>query len=808
MLQSIPNEQKDDAVRLLQLLAYSNEPLGLEEAVDAIAINLTVEPFFDPKYRTPIPSEIILSRSSLVVIERVDQISHNNYREVLQLAHFSVQQYLRSDKVDEGWKHCLSETHAKTSNAKLCLAYCFDLDRYGIEDDGLDYDDEYLNQRPFTNTAARQWTHYAMQVEAQDDQLLTLTREFLLSDKRERARLNWLRLRDTEDHFVPNRNWYTEWFRQSPEKLVPLTIASACGLYHFVKSLLLCDTDPNELCPVWGSALYAASYGGHEDIVRLLLDHGARPNMRAGQGELSIAISSPNSTKRSEIVHALLPYVADVNVCDEVVGLPLVQAAARGDERIIDTLLERGAHVDAVDNQQKNALRVAAGYGDDKIVRKLLEHKANVNSSGNPIGSALSSACYWGHEEVVRTLCNNGANVCQQFDQYRFSNALEATCFLGHEAIFRFLIELFVENSLHLGEGLFDKCLIFACQGGHVEIVRLLLEHKVDVNAPELRLGSPLLTASEFGHEEVVRLLLHHGADVQQAWQSVNRHSGVRALHLACNKGYEGIINLLLHRGADINAQGGDLGTALMFACYRGYERLVELLLLRGADINQVGQAYGTALILACVKRQESVVKILLAHGADLNQAEVSSRSFYNASVSRTPLLHIIAAATPFGHEYELSGNEAAWLRILKILIAAGADLNKADDQGRTPLHYAAVSRSSELTKILVEAGALLDGIDEDGQTSLIAAAEIKATGRVEILLNAGAKTGIQDCDGRTALHHAASNGWLEICTMLVEAGSNVDVVDKHGLTPLQLADREDQTEVVPFLLQNKTASV
>jgi ankyrin repeat protein len=801
MLQSIPEEQKDDAIKLLQLLTYSDEPLDLEEAVDAIAVNFTAEPFFDPKYRTPIPSDIIISCSSLVTIECVHRTSHNDYRQILQLAHFSVQQYLKSDKVYSGWKHCMSETYAKASNAKLCLAYCFELHRFDFGDNGLNHNDEYLKQRPFTYTAATQWTRYAVQVEEQDHQLFALIKDFLLSDKREEARLNWLRLIDSEDHWFPNR----EWSRASPEKLVPLTIASACGLYYSVRSLLLCGTDPNEPCPIWGSALYAASYEGHEDIVRLLLYHGARPNMRSGQGELSSAISYPNSAKRFEIVRALLQHDADVNVCDEFVGLPLVLAAACEDERIVGMLLERGAHVDAIDNKQDTALRRAAFHGYDKIVRKLLEHKADVNSSGRPMGTALISACYWGHEKVVRTLLNNGASVRQQFDyesdDWPYKTALDVVCHRGHGTILRLLFKHYAENSLHLGQDTLNRCFVSACSGGHDKIVKFLLEQKADVNVHDSKYGSPLLTASESGHEKVVRLLLDHGADIHQAWQSANSHAftGARALYLACNKehegtirllldhgadvnarggdldtvlmlacsrGYERIVELLLDHGADVNAQGGDLDTVLMLACSRGYERIVELLLARGANVNQAGEAYGTALILACLQCRETIVEMLLAHGADPNQAEV----FEDSSVSRTPLIRTIAALSPFSDRP--SENEAAWLQILKILIAAGADLNKADDRGRTPLHYAAVSRSSTLTKTLIEAGALLDEVDGRGQTPLLAATKIKAKGHMEVLLDAGAKTDVQDCDGRTALYHAANHGWLEIFIMLVEAGS------------------------------------
>lgn len=805
VLRSIPDEQRDDVIRLLQLLVYSDEPLNLEEAVDAIAVSCTAKPYFDPEYRTPIHSEIIISCASLVMIERISEAPGSHvHREVLQITHFSVQQYLKSENVDPGWKDGLLEEHAMASNAKLCLAYCFELCRFGNDYDGLDGvddDDKYLEDMPFTNTAARQWTQYAMQAKTHDNELDAMIQDFLTSDELEGARFNWLRLKDSEEHLVPDRKWSSEWFRESPEKLVPLTIASACGLYHSVKSLLLCGTDPNEFCPIWGSALYAASWGGHYDIVGLLLEHGARPNMRSGQVELSVTISSPNSTQRSEILHTLLQYDADVNACDEVVGVPLVLAAARGDEEIVNTLLAKGAEVNAVDNQRRSAILVAALNGHNTIVRKLLEHKANINSSVGPNGNALISACMWGHKEVVRTLLENGAVVCQQFDDVKSSrNALEAACWGGDQEIFQTLIE-HATHVEHFNKGTsLNECLRTACDRGHDELVKLLIEYNADVNAQDCRDGNPLVVASESGHAQVVQLLVNYGANVNQTWEDTSTEPSfwVSPLHQACLWGHKEVTKILLDHHADINAQCGRYNTALMAACYYQSEEFVEMLLAHGANINQVGERYGTALIMACVGPRESMVNTLLAHGADFDQAEGYSKNFADSFVRRTPLLHIIEVASPFSDR--LSANQATWLRIIKTLIVAGVDVNKPDDEGQTPLHYAAVSRSSELTEILIKAGALVDSVDESGQTSLIKAAEIKAKGRAEVLLKAGAKTDIQDIDGKTALHHAAEHGWLELCTMLVEAGASHNVLDSQGLTPLQLAEQEDQFEVVTLL--------
>ena len=103
MLDSIPESHRHKATRILQLLAFSKRPLRIEETVDAVAVNPKGEPHFNPKNRMPEPREILRYCSSLVVAVSVkrDSYDENDEGVVLQLAHFSVKEYLTSSRVHE-----------------------------------------------------------------------------------------------------------------------------------------------------------------------------------------------------------------------------------------------------------------------------------------------------------------------------------------------------------------------------------------------------------------------------------------------------------------------------------------------------------------------------------------------------------------------------------------------------------------------------------------------------------------------------------------------------------------------------------
>lgn len=82
-----------------------------------------------------------------------------------------------------------------------------------------------------------------------------------------------------------------------------------------------------------------------------------------------------------------------------------------------------------------------------------------------------------------------------------------------------------------------------------------------------------------------------------------------------------------------------------------------------------------------------------------------------------------------------------------------GADFNKADDYGRTPLHVAASADYSEMVRFLIDRGADVHVASAgEGQTPLHYAAKNEAVQCVKILLAFGADIDARDYKLRSAL--------------------------------------------------------
>ncbi|MCX5924741.1 MAG: ankyrin repeat domain-containing protein [Candidatus Dependentiae bacterium] len=159
------------------------------------------------------------------------------------------------------------------------------------------------------------------------------------------------------------------------------------------------------------------------------------------------------------------------------------------------------------------------------------------------------------------------------------------------------------------------------------------------------------------------------------------------------------------------------------------------------------------------------------------------------------------AAAAKFAslHQAAKAGNVAAVNRML----AAGADVNKADRQGTTVLMIAAKSNHADVVKALIKAGADVNKQDPKGRTALIIALLINSIDIVEELIKAGADVnkGSAVVLG-TALMIASTECSVAIVEMLIKAGAEVDKATQPlGQTALMKAVLWERAEVVRILI-------
>ena len=140
--------------------------------------------------------------------------------------------------------------------------------------------------------------------------------------------------------------------------------------------------------------------------------------------------------------------------------------------------------------------------------------------------------------------------------------------------------------------------------------------------------------------------------------------------------------------------------------------------------------------------------------------------------------------------------------KVLRIISAAGLDVNEQDEFGTTALHEAASHGNPLLVhRLITEAGANVDVLDEDGRTPLHRAAR-HYPNTLQALILAGANVDIADKRGRTPMHVAAPERYgTKAVSLLIDANANVNARDDLGHTPLTLATNKGVAETVTILL-------
>ncbi|KAI9764160.1 MAG: hypothetical protein M1840_008642 [Geoglossum simile] len=403
-------EHSGDALKILQWLAYSARPLQIREVAEVIAVDIEDNPRFDAERRFPEPRDILKICSSLVTI--IEEANDGN--EQVKLAHFSVKEYLVSERIQIGpaCRYSIREAPANISIAEACLAYLLQFEHSNS------LTSRTTQEYPLARYAAWYWTQHARWAGKDASAVHLLIIELFLSKKD--AYANWIRLRDSSKAKSLNVN-------------SPLYYALVAGLVETGKLLLEKGTDVNAQGGYYGNALQAALLNGHDQIVQQLLEKGA--NVNAQGGSFGSVLQAASAGGHDRIVQQLLEKGANVNSQGGYYGNALQAASYGGHDQIVQPLLEKGDNVSSQGGCYGNALQAASYRGHDQIIQTLLEKGADVNAQGGEYGNALQAASYRGHDQIVQQLLEKGADVNAQGGKH--GNALQAASYGGHHQIFQ-----------------------------------------------------------------------------------------------------------------------------------------------------------------------------------------------------------------------------------------------------------------------------------------------------------------------------------------------------------------------------------
>lgn len=209
--------------------------------------------------------------------------------------------------------------------------------------------------------------------------------------------------------------------------------------------------------------LIPAIWRGHTQIIKLLLNAGANPNIRPASplanalnnkeiADLLIAAGADINFKdkdgqtdlmtaavegRVALVKALIAAGANVNIQNNKGRTPLINAALHGKIEVVKVLLEAGANPEIKDDEGYTAIIEPAFAGNLEIVKALLAAKANPNVTVEHGMTALMGAAFNGHKDVVNELLATGAQRdAKDDDGY---SARDYAARKNHEDIFIFL---------------------------------------------------------------------------------------------------------------------------------------------------------------------------------------------------------------------------------------------------------------------------------------------------------------------------------------------------------------------------------
>ena len=526
---------------------------------------------------------------------------------------------------------------------------------------------------------------------------------------------------------------------QGRDGMQPLHWATKLGRYETAK-VLLRHSDVDGKNSQRRTALHLAASGGHQNVVKLLLERKERKeNIDAEDlaGKTALYLAGENG--KADVVQLLINEGADTEKRDAK-GKTALHLVMETEHKNVFNALVRKAAVTAKDSDGRTALHLGAKYGRESWVEQILKR---VQTDANPEDNGTRKDPVTDQKQEVQPEADD--NEKPSPIQKNVSGAVDAlvngkddsgwtplavAAEEGHELVVKLLLEAGAKIEATDNDRVTP--LHRAVGKGHEAVIELLAKGRDALEAKTMEGETAIFWAAKQRNARVVRILLDKGADIE-----ATDNQGATLLHRAAGEGNEALVELLVERGAALEAKTKEGETVIFWAAKQGNARIVRILLDKGADIKAKSKVGETALHQAAQNDWEAIVKLLLENGADVNAISEG---------------------------------------IARIEHVSGEDFDVRVEDGTTALYWAARKGNEAIVKLLLESRADVN-----------ARAEIKRTLQIERLDAYCGDVNIRLECGMTALDWATRNGHETIVRLLQENGGDINAKAEVKWTAVQI---------------------
>jgi ankyrin repeat protein len=429
-------------------------------------------------------------------------------------------------------------------------------------------------------------------------------------------------------------------------------------------------------------------------------------------------------TRNSAAAVALLSKRIDPNITEPDGTTALHWAVRYDDVALVERLIKAGAKPNVANRYGVTPIELACESASAAVVEQLLKAGVSPNATG-PLGeTALHTCAHTGNVDAAKALLARGAAV-NSGDNWRGQTPLMWAAAQGHPSMVRVLVEAGADVHVRSTVVTWERqrtaeprdkwlppggftALLLAARAGCADCVTVLAKSGADINEIDPENHTALVLALMNGEFDAAGALIDAGIDV-----NIADNVGRTALYAAVDAHTMPSSNRPAPKEADSTLSSMDI---------------VQKLIAKGANVNAVLRAQlpyrtkldrggdgvlgaGTTPLLRAAKAGDTpVIRLLLEKGAN---PKAATRNGVNA---------IMMAANVATREEDMTGRNKTpkdAIETITLLLAAGTDVNAADNQGRTALHGAALWGLTDVVKFLHKNGANINTADKRGYTPL-----------------------------------------------------------------------------------------